>query len=189
MMICYFSLQNKRYHHHAQVDFDFGQVHIVWWLSDCQVGEKISVEPWGVKIQCHDIITPSPNIARNENIMSRYNHPLTKYHQEWKYNVDTGINTTCFKSDLCSHQSLTYHMKSPSSWKVVIVNSVAGESPNFCIQGFDQGLQAGCCSTEIQHTKWADVKTVFIVVHEHSGINILQVILMSWPQIWCLYLW
>ena len=64
--------------------------------------------------------------------------------------IDTGINTTCFKSDLCSHQSLTYHMKSPSSRKVVIVNSVAGESPNFSIQGFDQGLQAGCCSTEIQ---------------------------------------
>ena len=68
--------------------------------------------------------------------------------------IDTGINTTCFKSDLCSHQSLTYHMKSPSSRKVVIVNSVAGESPNFSIQGFDQGLEAGCCSTEIQHTKW-----------------------------------
>ena len=36
----------EEYYHHAQVDFDFGQAHIVWWLSYCQVEEKISVEPW-----------------------------------------------------------------------------------------------------------------------------------------------
>ena len=42
-----FSLQMQKieYHHFAQVEVDFGQVHIVWWLSYCQVGEKISVEP------------------------------------------------------------------------------------------------------------------------------------------------
>ena len=34
------------YYNHTQVDFDFGQVCIVWWLSYSQVGEKISVEPW-----------------------------------------------------------------------------------------------------------------------------------------------
>ena len=40
----------KGCYHHAQVDFDFGQVHTVWWLSYCQVGEKISVEPWWGRI-------------------------------------------------------------------------------------------------------------------------------------------
>ena len=47
-----FSLQMQKieYHHFAQVEVDFGQVHIVWWLSYCQVGEKISVEP------CPDLI-------------------------------------------------------------------------------------------------------------------------------------
>ena len=35
----------KKNHHHAQIDFDFGQVHIVLWLSYCQDAEKISVEP------------------------------------------------------------------------------------------------------------------------------------------------
>ena len=33
----------------AQIDFDFGQVYIVWWLSYSQVGEKISVEAWILK--------------------------------------------------------------------------------------------------------------------------------------------
>ena len=44
---CIFSLQMQKieYHHFAQVEVDFGQVHMVWWLSYCQVGEKISVEP------------------------------------------------------------------------------------------------------------------------------------------------
>ena len=44
----FFSLQiqKREYYHYAQVDFDFGQVHVVWWLSYGQVGEKISVEPW-----------------------------------------------------------------------------------------------------------------------------------------------
>ena len=41
-----FLSKKKEYYYHAQVDFDFGQVHIVWWLSYCQVEEKISVEPW-----------------------------------------------------------------------------------------------------------------------------------------------
>ena len=40
----YFS-KKEGYYHRAQVDFDFGQVHIVWWLSYWQVAEKISVEP------------------------------------------------------------------------------------------------------------------------------------------------
>ena len=41
----FFKSKKEEYHYHAQVDFDFGQVHIVWWLSYCQVEEKISVEP------------------------------------------------------------------------------------------------------------------------------------------------
>ena len=43
----FFSLQiqKREYYHYAQVDFDFGQVHVVRWLSYGQVGEKISVEP------------------------------------------------------------------------------------------------------------------------------------------------
>ena len=40
-----FLSKREEYYHHAQVDFDFGQVHIVLWLSYCQVKEKISVEP------------------------------------------------------------------------------------------------------------------------------------------------
>ena len=40
-----FFSEKEEYYHHAQVDFDFGQVDIIWWLSDCQVEEKISVEP------------------------------------------------------------------------------------------------------------------------------------------------
>ena len=39
-----FLSKKEEYYHHAQVDFDFGQVHIVWWLSYCQVEEKINVE-------------------------------------------------------------------------------------------------------------------------------------------------
>ena len=50
----FFLLKRDEYYHHAQVDFDFGQVHMVWWLSYCQVEEKISVEPcditWWVQI-------------------------------------------------------------------------------------------------------------------------------------------
>ena len=43
----FYSFQGKKkYYNHAQVDFDFGQVYIVWWLSYSQVGKKISVEPW-----------------------------------------------------------------------------------------------------------------------------------------------
>ena len=38
-------MRKREYFQYAQVDFDFGQVHIIWWLSYCQVGEKISVEP------------------------------------------------------------------------------------------------------------------------------------------------
>ena len=45
----FFPIQNEmqkwEYHHYAQVAFDFGQVGIVWWLSYCQVKEKLSVEP------------------------------------------------------------------------------------------------------------------------------------------------
>ena len=40
-----FLSKKEEYFHLAQVDFDFGQVHIVWWLSYCQVEEKITVEP------------------------------------------------------------------------------------------------------------------------------------------------
>ena len=40
-----FLSKKEEYYHHAQVDFDFGQVRNVWWLSYCQVEEKISVEP------------------------------------------------------------------------------------------------------------------------------------------------
>ena len=46
--ICCYLLQmpKREYYDYAQADFDFGQVHVIWWLSYCQVGEKISVEPW-----------------------------------------------------------------------------------------------------------------------------------------------
>ena len=46
-----FFIAEKKYNH-ALVDFDFGQVYFVWWLSYSQGGEKISVEPWYIcKIQ------------------------------------------------------------------------------------------------------------------------------------------
>ena len=38
-------MQKREFYRYAQVDFDFGKVHIVRWLSYCQVGEKISVGP------------------------------------------------------------------------------------------------------------------------------------------------
>ena len=38
------------YYDYAQADFDFGQVHVIWWLSYCQVGAKTSVEPWQISI-------------------------------------------------------------------------------------------------------------------------------------------
>ena len=44
----YYTNAKREYHDDAQADFDFGQVHVIWWLSYCQVEEKISVEPWGV---------------------------------------------------------------------------------------------------------------------------------------------
>ena len=44
----FFFSKNEEYFYRAQVDFDFGQVHIVWWLSYGQVEEKISVEPCSV---------------------------------------------------------------------------------------------------------------------------------------------
>ena len=43
-----FSHCKKYIYNTAQIDSGFGQVHIVWWLSYSQVGEKISVKP------CHD---------------------------------------------------------------------------------------------------------------------------------------
>ena len=42
----YYTNAKREYHDHAQADFDFRQVHVIWWLSYCQVEEKISVEPW-----------------------------------------------------------------------------------------------------------------------------------------------
>ena len=42
----HYKCQRKEYYDYAQEDFDFGQVHIIWWLSYCQVRQKISVEPW-----------------------------------------------------------------------------------------------------------------------------------------------
>ena len=39
-------IQKREVYHYAQVNFDFGQVHIVWWLLYWQAGEKISIEPW-----------------------------------------------------------------------------------------------------------------------------------------------
>ena len=51
-----FSLQ-KRILSSCPSRFHFGQVHIVWWLSYCQVGKKISVEPciigYGIKLLIH----------------------------------------------------------------------------------------------------------------------------------------
>ena len=50
VFFCYYTNAKREYHDHAQADFDFGQVHVIWWLSYCQVEEKISVEPWYVLI-------------------------------------------------------------------------------------------------------------------------------------------
>ena len=52
-----FLSKKEEYYHNAQVDFDFGQVHIAWWLSYCQVEEKISVEP----CSCTDFILVAPS--------------------------------------------------------------------------------------------------------------------------------
>ena len=41
-----FQIPKREYYDHAQGDFDFGQIHVNWWLSYCQVREKVSVEPW-----------------------------------------------------------------------------------------------------------------------------------------------
>ena len=41
----YYTNAKREYHDDAQADFDFGQVHVIWWLSYYQVEEKISVEP------------------------------------------------------------------------------------------------------------------------------------------------
>ena len=46
VFFCYYTNAKREYHDHAQADFDFGQVRGIWWLSYCQVEEKISVEPW-----------------------------------------------------------------------------------------------------------------------------------------------
>ena len=40
-----FQIPKREYYDHAQGDFDFGQIHVNWWLSYCQVREKVSVEP------------------------------------------------------------------------------------------------------------------------------------------------
>ena len=67
-----FSLQilKREVYHYAQVDFDFGQVHFVWWLSYCQAGEKISVEPYNVhtricsvEVSRWSIVTPKTLIS------------------------------------------------------------------------------------------------------------------------------
>ena len=44
-IIFFFQMPKRDNYEYAQADFDFGQVHVIWWLSYCQVGEKISVEP------------------------------------------------------------------------------------------------------------------------------------------------
>ena len=45
-LLLYITNAKREYHDHAQADFDFGQVHGIWWLSYCQIEGKISVEPW-----------------------------------------------------------------------------------------------------------------------------------------------
>ena len=45
LFFSYYTNAKREYHDDAQADFDFGQVHVIWWLSYCQVEEKISVEP------------------------------------------------------------------------------------------------------------------------------------------------
>ena len=51
--LLFLSLQNEmqkwEYYHYAQINIDFGQVGIVWWLTYSQVKEKLSVEPWVLK--------------------------------------------------------------------------------------------------------------------------------------------
>ena len=52
-----FSHCKKCIYNTAQIDVGFGQVHIVWWLSYSQVGEKISVESCVVS-SCHTYCGP-----------------------------------------------------------------------------------------------------------------------------------
>ena len=72
----------------------------------------------GVKIWCHDIITPSPNTIGSENMMPRYN-PLSpntigsenvawRYnHSGWKNRYDT-FTPTNFAICTCTYQSRLY---------------------------------------------------------------------------------
>ena len=61
-----FLSKKEEYYHHAQVYFAFGQVHIVRWLSYCQVEEKISVEPcWQMCMElvtCYKLLSISANV-------------------------------------------------------------------------------------------------------------------------------
>ena len=57
----YYTNAKREYHDHAQADFDFRQVHVIWWLSYCQVEEKIGVEPCDIwLIDCKKYLTTAP---------------------------------------------------------------------------------------------------------------------------------
>ena len=82
----FFSLQiqNREYYHYAQVDFDFGQVHVVWWLSYGQGGEKISVEPWNIwnvliDMSSWNVVNQSWFITKNKMLIWHVRH-IWKYH-------------------------------------------------------------------------------------------------------------
>ena len=57
------------YYDYAQADFDFGQVHVIWWLSYCQVGAKTSVEPCE---RIHKMIPESPCISCDHSVFVHY---------------------------------------------------------------------------------------------------------------------
>ena len=83
----FFLSKKEEYFHLAQVDFDFGQVHIVWWLSYCQVEEKITVEPcnclWIAVLlgsgQTNDDVTSLMQICHNNNSNNNYNSNANQY--------------------------------------------------------------------------------------------------------------
>ena len=55
-LIIFIMNAKNEYYDYVQADFDFGQVHVIWWLSYCQVGEKISVEPWIGKLDWESLM-------------------------------------------------------------------------------------------------------------------------------------
>ena len=66
----------------AQVDFDFGQVYVVWWLSYSQVGEKVNVEPWAISETFQELLSKLFYVffVSNDTVQSRmYTNGGTHY--------------------------------------------------------------------------------------------------------------